>query len=113
MASFSRKTILLTAVLTLTPFIGQAKSDTIAVRVSATSDDAEQNLNDGSIDSLDSSDLEFGFENIPDDGEGGQFVGMLFQGVAIPAGSTIDSAFIQFTVDEDDKGPAAIPAPCH
>jgi uncharacterized protein YjiK len=62
-------------------------------RVSAGSDDAEEQI-DGLVD-LGSSDLEL--VNVS---AGDQTVGMRFNGVAVPQGSTIASAFIQFKADE-------------
>lgn len=57
-------------------------------------DDAEQDVNNGSM-YLTSSDLE-----LLRDGSSEQLVGLRFSGVNIPQGSTINSAYIQFTVDE-------------
>ena len=48
---------------------------------------------------LTSSDLE-----ITNDGTSSQLVGMRFQNVSIPAGSIIQNAYIQFTVDEANTG---------
>lgn len=58
------------------------------------SDDAEQDVNNGVMD-LTSSDLE-----LLQDGSSEQLVGLRFNGLNIPQGSTINSAYIQFTVDE-------------
>lgn len=57
-------------------------------------DDAEQDINNGSM-YLTSSDLE-----LLQDGSSEQLVGIRFNGVNIPQGATINSAYIQFTVDE-------------
>lgn len=67
-------------------------SSTVSVRVSQTSDDAEEG-SDGSM-SLTSSDLE-----LIRDGSN-QTVGVRFQAVDIPQGATITAASIQFVVDE-------------
>lgn len=66
---------------------------TIAVRVTAGSDDAEQRPN-GAM-SLGSADLEFMVEaNV------NQTVGLRFRAVSIPQGAVINNAYIQFQVDE-------------
>ncbi|MFC1600669.1 6-bladed beta-propeller, partial [Patescibacteria group bacterium] len=67
--------------------------ETLEVRVNAGSDDAEEHEN-GTMESLTSSDLELVRES--DD----QLVGMRFNSVDIPQGATIQSAYIQFSVDE-------------
>jgi hypothetical protein len=66
---------------------------TMEVRVSASSDDAEER-DTGSI-ALTSSDLELVF-----DGGGHQTVGMRFNGINIPPGANIINAYVQFQVDE-------------
>jgi len=101
-----RKLTVLTAAVFLCVSLGQANAQSIAVRVASSADDAEENVGSGAMESLTSSDLELGLERVPDDGEGIQFAGMRFIGVNIPVGSIINSASIQFTVDENDKGPA-------
>lgn len=78
--------------------------DTVVIetRVAAGSDDAEERSS-GSI-YLDSSDLE-----IVDDGSRtGQTVGLRFTNIAIPPGSVIVGAYIQFTADEPDSGAVAV-----
>ncbi len=62
------------------------------VQVSASSDDAEEKATGGMR--LTSSDLELVYD------KGNQTVGMRFNGVEIPQGATITSAYIQFQVDE-------------
>lgn len=69
-------------------------SGSVSVRVSQTSDDAEESSN-GSM-SLTSSDLE-----LIRDGSN-QTVGIRFQDVDIPQGATVTGASIQFVVDEGD-----------
>ncbi|MCB9295772.1 MAG: BspA family leucine-rich repeat surface protein [Lewinellaceae bacterium] len=66
---------------------------TACARVSAGNGDAEEE-SDGSV-SLSSSDLELAEDSGP------QTVGLRFAGLNIRPGSTINSAYIQFTVDED------------
>ena len=64
-------------------------------RVSAGTDDAEEDVASGAID-LGSSDLEITED--PDN----QLIGMRFNNVAIPQGAIITSAYVQFHVDETD-----------
>lgn len=65
---------------------------TVAVRVSGSSDDAEERANNSV--SLTSSDLELG-----EDGTTDQICGMRFQGINIPQGAVINSAYIEFYAD--------------
>ncbi len=77
-----------------------------SVRVNQGSDDAEEALDDGEV-SLDSTDLEI----INDSGTGGpgdQIVGIRFQNVMIPPGALIQSAYIEFEVDETGSDAASI-----
>ena len=80
----------------------QAATNTVDVRVIASSDDAEQYSATSSSSPgymyLTSSDLE-----LVNDGSKNQEVGTRFQDIQIPQGSTITSAYIQFTVDEKDS----------
>ena len=69
---------------------GQVVEGVTEARVSASSDDAEQN---GGV-NLRSSDLEMVEENNP------QTVGIRWDGLNIPVGATITKAWVQFTVDE-------------
>jgi len=65
--------------------------------VDASNEDYEEGVDGGgtgSVGDIASSDLEIG-----NDGSTPQNVGMLFDGFTIPAGAQIDSAFVQFTVD--------------
>ncbi|MCB0579476.1 MAG: hypothetical protein KDD10_09240, partial [Phaeodactylibacter sp.] len=70
---------------------------TACSRVSASNDDAEERAS-GDI-SLTSSDLEM--SNDPSNGD--QTVGMRFNGLNIPQGATIVSAYIQFATDETNN----------
>ena len=74
----------------------------LSIRVAAGNDDAEERVSDGDM-SRGSSDLELVF-----DGSTEQLVGMRFRSLSIPAGATISSAYIQFTVDETDSGAANV-----
>lgn len=74
-------------------------SGSVDVRVTSSSNDAEERISNGNM-SRSSSDLEFVY-----DGSNQQIVGMRFMSINIPAGATIASAYIQFTADESDSGP--------
>ncbi|MGZ8220901.1 MAG: hypothetical protein ACXWT0_04545, partial [Methylobacter sp.] len=76
--------------VTVSPPVGAGSVD---IRVNSSSDDAEQFVSNGVMD-LPSSDLELTLE------ASNQIVGLRFNLVNIPQGATIDSATIQFTVDE-------------
>ena len=76
------------------------ESGTIDVRVAAGDDDAEE-LANRYLD-VTSSDLELTFEKLP------QTVGIRFRSLDIPAGATITTAWIQFTVDETGSAPAEL-----
>jgi len=73
---------------------------TVEVRVSASSDDAEEDPN-GVVD-LTSSDLEL----IQEKRE--QVVGVRFGGVAVPRGARILDAYVQFKVDEVSTDPTTL-----
>ena len=68
-------------------------SRTESWRISNGMDDVEEDPADGSI-YASSSDIELVYD------DGNQIVGLRFTGLNIPPGAAIDSAFIQFTVDE-------------
>lgn len=70
---------------------------TVDVRVANNTDDAEEKAN-GEV-SHSSSDLELVFD------KSDQTVGMRFNGLTIPPGSTVTNAFIQFQVDEVSTAP--------
>ena len=89
--------------------ITTAPKQTFEVRVSQGSDDAEEHLtdDDGAANRMDltSSDLELGAEG----GAGDiQEIGIRFQGVAVPKGSIVTNAYVQFTTDETDDEPTSI-----
>lgn len=74
-------------------------------RVSASSDDAEENTANGAVDAIASSDLEL----VYDAGlSKNQLVGVRFTGCTIPANATITSAYIQFTCKEAGSTVSAI-----
>jgi hypothetical protein len=69
------------------------------VRVSASSDDAEERVSTGDM-YLTSTDLEL----VEDDSSTrSQFVGIRFDGLSIPQGAALTAAWIEFTVDEPDE----------
>ncbi|VAX07157.1 hypothetical protein MNBD_GAMMA26-1433 [hydrothermal vent metagenome] len=74
---------------------GNVQAAWVDVGITQSSDDAEEQ----SILNLTSSDLE-----LVDEGATEQEVGVRFQNVTIPPGSTINSAYIDFVVDETDSG---------
>lgn len=77
---------------------GIATADSLSIPIAAALDDHEENLDTGAMDAG-SSDLELNTEGPPDPR---QAVGLRFTNLAIPAGSTITSAWVQFMVDEAD-----------
>jgi hypothetical protein len=74
--------------------VAPASLTTVEVRVTASSDDAEQVTATGKV-SLTSTDLQ-----LTTDKSSVQIVGMRFAGVAIPREATIVNAYVQFKVDE-------------
>lgn len=71
-------------------------------QISSGDDDAEENTANGNV-GLTSSDLE-----ITEDGTKIQLVGVRFSGLNIPPGATIQSSWIQFTVDEIGAGASSV-----
>jgi len=69
--------------------------NTLTVRVSDNDDDAEEKVSNGRV-KRDSTDLELIKEN------SNQLVGIRFRGISIPAGAIIQSAEIDFIVDEEE-----------
>lgn len=83
---------------------GQSSGSVISEnRVNASSDDAEENYSTGST-SLNSGDLEL----ITDFDNGDQLVGIRFINHGIPAGVTIEQAYLQFTCDEAGSGATVV-----
>jgi len=78
--------------------VGQS-SGTVESRVTSNSDDAEEDVSDGSM-YLGSTDLELIDES---DGDGDQVVGMRFLNMTVPAGAIITNAYIEFETDELDS----------
>lgn len=78
----------------------------ISSQVMASNDDAEEDKADGDMD-ITSSDLEISVEdNIWPISDENQWVGMRFRNLNIPVGAIIDTAYIQFTVDEAESASA-------
>lgn len=73
----------------------------LEVRVAKSTDDAEERES-GTV-SLTSSDMELVYDK-----GGNQLVGLRFDGLSIPAGSTIQDAWIQFQVDETNSIPTSL-----
>ena len=69
-------------------------TQSISVRVGASSDDAEESLSSNAV-ALTSSDLE-----LSEDGSTSQIIGMRFNSVNISAGTTITNAYVRFETDE-------------
>jgi len=78
---------------------GILKKGTLTYSVKNSSDDAEEGEN-GSM-YLNSSDLELIFDSYAN--QNNQVVGIRFQNIHLPKHTIIDSAYIQFTVDEEDS----------
>ena len=73
-------------------------------RISSRNNDVEETLSNGSV-VFNSSDIELGND---DRGYGKQRVGLRFQGLNIPQGATIVSAYLEFVVDETNSSAANI-----
>jgi hypothetical protein len=78
------------------------EAKTIEVSVASSQDDAEENLGNGSV-SLTSDDLEFGYS-----GAKAQMTAMRFNGIDIPEGAIITSAYIQFSANSPSSGGSSI-----
>ncbi len=84
-------------------------STTLDIRVSSSSDDAEERPRNGvSYVALTSSDLEMTLDRSIK-----QNVGLRFTGLNIPQGNFIERAYIQFTVDEPNTGPTDLSIGLH
>ena len=101
-----RWTAFLTVVMSVALTAAGAHADMLSVRIANGNDDSEEHLNEGNSIDIGSSDLEIGAE----DGEGdAQLIGLRFLNIGIPRNATINSANIQFTVDETDDEVQTIP----
>ena len=75
---------------------------TITKKVNNEMDSIEEEISSGSMDDG-SSDLELVWEKPDNDDKGAQLVGIRFDGLNIPKEAIIETAYIQFTVDEPNK----------
>jgi hypothetical protein len=82
---------------------GGGGTQVLDVRVAAGSDDAEQSTSGSASTLISSSDLE-----LTTDGNTVQVVGVRFASLAIPAGATITSAYVQFRADEVSTGASSL-----
>ncbi len=72
-------------------------------RIAASSDDAEEHVLDGgTMETLDSSDLELGYEGAMAPA-GLQTIGCRWVGIPVPKGATITEAWVQFSADDVDN----------
>jgi len=90
--------------VTVEVFEGGGGIEVLEVAISSSIDDAEESSAGAPY--LNSSDLELVYDSW-DDG-GNQTVGLRFNGVALPQGAIVVSAYIQFKVDETGAAPAAV-----
>ena len=82
-------------------FVGIASAQTtITSQVAQGNDDAEERVSNGNMD--------LGSLELTSDGGTNQYVGVRFQNINIPQGTTILSASIQFTTDETDTGSTSV-----
>lgn len=100
--------LLLTTFVYLTGAHAVCSQSMISVQIGSSNGDAEENKSNGSV-NLTSSDLELCVEDnfwpIPDVN---QLVGIWFAPVNVPKGAIIDSAWIQFTVNETNSNPCSV-----
>lgn len=101
LASSTFRLLILTAGFYCAACVVNART-TVEVRISASSDDGEENSTTGAVD-ITSTDL-----NLPGSPEGHDTVGMRFAGVTIPDDVIIVDAYIQFQVDEVSTGSSTI-----
>ncbi|NBG66478.1 alkaline phosphatase PhoX [Acidiluteibacter ferrifornacis] len=79
----------------------------LTTKIAADTDDAEEQGANGTIPGdidITSTDIEL----VNDGSDGDQFVGLRFASLNLPKNAIIDSAFIQFTVDELDNGATSV-----
>ena len=87
---------------------GAASGNIIDIRINDGADDAEQNLDDGTMD-IGSSDLELAYEDGGDPATSEQVIGLRFVGVPLDANSVVSDAYIEIEVDEVDKDGSLAP----
>ncbi len=96
---FLTSLILVLSLLTANPAIGEI----IDIRIANGGDDAEQHLNNGSMD-IGSSDLELPYEDGGSPATDEQVTGLRFAGVPLDASSAVADAYMEFEVDELKEG---------
>ncbi len=72
-------------------------AETLDIRITDQTQDTEERVSNGKMDNNDGS-LDIGYEK-----SNKQLIGLRFENVAIPQGSTINSAYLQFTAKVDDS----------
>ena len=87
---------------TYAPILVIETATTASYQPTSSADDAEEGDDGAGVMDIGSSDLEIVMDH-EDDPSRNQTVGIRFRGVSIPQGAEIQSAFIQFNVDEEDK----------
>ena len=85
--------------------IQYTRQEEVSNSIAGSNNDAEESLDNGGAMDIGSSDLELGAENA--DGTNNQITGLRFENIELEPGATIESAFIQFTVDENKGADAA------
>ncbi|MFH1716331.1 MAG: PA14 domain-containing protein [Planctomycetota bacterium] len=99
-----RKLLFLTSlILVLSLFTVDAAFGTIIdIRIADGGDDAEQHLDDGSMD-IGSTDLELPYEDAGNPTTDEQAIGLRFVGVPLEAGTTVADAYVEIEVDKVNK----------
>ena len=77
-------------------------ASSLDIRISNGNDDAEQHLNNNSMD-ITSSDLEFPYEDGGSPASDEQVIGLRFTGVLVSNGGAVSGAYVEFEVDKIDK----------
>ena len=93
-----------TVVITINAGSGGGDPVTVTSRVNHGDDDVEQYNSGGSM-YMNSSDLELVYDGST---RGNQHIGIRFNGIDVPQGAQIQSATIQFTVDETNSGSTSL-----
>lgn len=83
------------------PANGGCVANDLSYRINLSSDDAEHVVSNGDL-STNGNKLTLGYDN-----SNKQAVGLRFNGIHIPSGSTVNNAYIEFTAYEDDSSNAS------
>lgn len=87
-------------------FSVSAQNQHFFTQVNSSDNDAEEDKNGGEMD-LTSTDLELSYDQgVLGIGNQDQWIGIRFTNITLPENIIIDSAYIQFTVDEEESDPA-------